>query len=333
MQKERRKIIYKHASGMGDSTLQVELGRALRKFKTPGDRLEPLGFDGSELRFINVARTHQKMLVGIFHKLTKGSAQIIINMDGDGEAWNVETVTAKNEKRPKGEFVEGSLFFGIWKNHILMMQTTSCRADQLQDYCTWLLSRLNDDATKPVPLVSLDNPVPASIRKKGYQQVRGIKIGGALSARPMPSSTEHSKTKAVKFTPSGDVWKGIKAIFSSNGIDLSSDIELNDALDQQNLRVSLELSCTKKGVESSAGNVLGQLGKSLSHLDNPDFSITLGDGTVVKGDELRISTDASVECIDKQPLLESVVRAMIEYMEQLIKAETVIESETFGNLR
>ena len=333
MQKERRKIVYRLASGTGDKTLQNELGAALRKFKTPNTRLEPLGSDGSEVRFINIARTHQKMMVGVFHKLTRGAAQIIINMDGDGDAWKVETVTAKNEKRPKGEFVEGSLYFGIWKNHVLMLQTTSCRSDQLEGYITWLLAKMVDDATKPTPLVSLDNPLPAPVRAKGYQQVRGIKIGADLAARPVHKSAPSPKSQAVKFTPSGEVWKGIKAIFGANGIDLSADIELEDALEQQNLRVSMELTCTKKGVESSAGAVMSQLGRAMRDVENPDFSVTLADGTVVQGDELKVSKEVSVECVDKLPVLESVFRAMVDYMEELIKAETVIETEVFGNAK
>jgi len=287
MQKERRKLTYKLASGFsGAKTLQSELGAAIKKWKKPSDRLEPLGADGSEVRFINIARTHQKMLVGVFHKLTKGAAQIIINMDGDGEAWRVETVKAQDEKRPKGEFVEGSLYFGIWKNHVLVLQTSACRAEQFQDYATWLLARSDGDgavAGHQVPLVSLDDPLTAPVRTKGFEEVRGIKIGAMVTTKPVrqaPAGTTKAITlKPLTFKLTGDVWKGIKAIFGSQGVDLPADIELDEALGAQDVRVSLELSCTKKGLASSAGVVLGQLGRTLSHVDTADVSVTLADGT------------------------------------------------------
>jgi hypothetical protein len=334
MQKERRKFTYKLATGLSNGkTLQSELGSALRKKKKPNDRLEPLGTDGSEVRFINVARTHQKMLVGVFHKLTRGAAQIIINMDGDGEAWNVEPVKAQNAQRPKGEFVEGSLYFGIWKNHVIIVQASL--AVQFQDYVTWLIAQVAEkdgDLTKQVPLISLDNPLTAPIRAKGFQQVREIKIGGTVTTKPVGKASP-AKSAAVKFSPTGDMWKGIKAIFGAQGVDLPADIELEDALEQQDVRVALYLSCTKKGLDSSAGVVLGQLGHALSHNENADVSVTLADGSVVSGDELKVSTEIGVDCVDKLPVLESVVRAMVDYMEELVKVQTVVEQEAFGNVK
>src|SRR5688572_15815338 len=98
MNKESKKLIYKIASGLTPSeTLQSAATEALREFRTSKERLETVGADGSMVRFINVARTHQRLLIGIFHRLTKGAGQHVIDMAGSPEAWEVGVVTAKLE--------------------------------------------------------------------------------------------------------------------------------------------------------------------------------------------------------------------------------------------
>ena len=78
MNRESKKLIYKHADGFTNGeTLQSALVRALTQYHRTADRVEPLGADSSEVRFINLTRNHQKMLLGIFHKLTKGAGQYV----------------------------------------------------------------------------------------------------------------------------------------------------------------------------------------------------------------------------------------------------------------
>src|SRR2546421_82763 len=112
MQRESKKIAYKIATGLADGqTLQDLLRKALTKYRRTADRLESLGADGSDVRFINANRQHQAVTFGLFHKVTKGAAQHVIDMQQKGEEWSLDSVTAKSASRPAGEFVEGTLFF------------------------------------------------------------------------------------------------------------------------------------------------------------------------------------------------------------------------------
>src|SRR4051812_20672713 len=108
MARESKKIVYKIAHGADTEwTLQRGLKSALAKFRRANDRLEPLGAAGSEVRFINFTRQHKGVTCGVFHKVTRGAAQHVIDMQKTGEEWKVIPVKATTETRPNGEFVEG----------------------------------------------------------------------------------------------------------------------------------------------------------------------------------------------------------------------------------
>ena len=115
MQKEQKRLIYKLAHGAGDRTLQGRLSKALKRYAKPEKRLESLGAEGSEVRFIAYVRTSQQVLIGVFHKLTRGRAQEVIEMIKDGDEWPVELLTAKTNGKEAREFVEGTLFLPCGK--------------------------------------------------------------------------------------------------------------------------------------------------------------------------------------------------------------------------
>ncbi|HEX3720779.1 MAG TPA: hypothetical protein VH595_22745 [Verrucomicrobiae bacterium] len=112
--RQQKNLMYKSATGSGDKNLQSALVKSLKKYPKPNGRVENLGADGAEVRFIAYARTNQGSLIGVFHKLTKGRAQEVIEMAKDGDEWPVHLITAKTAGKEGREFIEGTLFFGIW---------------------------------------------------------------------------------------------------------------------------------------------------------------------------------------------------------------------------
>jgi|SRR6266850_3396649 len=340
MNRETKKIVYKLAGGTGSETLQSILRCALSKHRRPADRLEPLGKDGGEVRFINLSRQHKGVTLGIFHKVTKGAAQHVIDMQKAGDEWKIFPVTARSDKRPEGEFVEGTLFFGIWKNHVVLHQTMSCRAEQFEDYLTWLFGRDGGGSDAggvtpfegPTPLISLDDPIPRKVRNKDRQPVTSISIASGIESAPVGTKAK-TQTAAVQFTPHGDSWEGIKAIFKGIGTPIPDELKLDNALSEQDIRVRLELSCTKKKAESAAGEVLGKLGHALRHSPGDFYTVKLVDGTIIKGSEIKVESSVRVECADRLPTPESMFKAIMEYFEQLVENQTIIEQEGFGNTK
>jgi hypothetical protein len=329
MKREYKKLIYKQVDGFSNGeNLQDALHEALVRYALPAKRVEPLGADGSQVRFINVHRKHQNLIVGIFHRLTKGAGQYVISMPDSGQDWPVQLVTAdksdSNEKTQR-EFVEGTLFFALWKNHLVMHQSNACRAEQIQSYFSWLLSR---EQPKQY-LVGFSDPLPPDLRKKSRQPVTSIKFGSSfttVSAAPVGTA----KKARVRFKPVGEVWDGLVSILRAVKADIP-EIDLDDALAEQDIRVDLELSCSKKKSQSTAGEVLGVLGRSLSHSDADAFEVSLADGTKIRAEQMKVETDVRVECVQKQPVPEELFKSMVEWMQQLVDNKTIIEREAFGN--
>jgi hypothetical protein len=336
MQRESKKIAYKLAAGLPNGqTLQEILKKALQKYKRTADRLENLGADGSDVRFINANRQHQAVTFGLFHKVTKGAAQHVIDMEQKGDEWSLQSVTAKSATRPAGEFVEGTLFFGIWKNHVLLHQTISCRSDHFEDYVSWLIGKAKDGSSEGAsPLVSLSDPLPKKIRAKDLMPVKNIKLHSDVDSREIPRKQTRTETTSTAVNvPAGEAWEGVKAILRSLGTKLPPQFNLDSALARDELKVTLELKCTKKSARATAGELLRQLGHSLSHTPGDFYTITLADGTILRAKELKVETHVRVECADKLPVPESMFKAMMEYLQELIENETIIEEEAFGNAK
>jgi hypothetical protein len=341
MTRESKKLIYKHVAGLnGKDTFQDTIAQAIAKYKRPKSRVEPLGTDRSEIRFINMAQSNRKMLVGSFHKLTQGAGQYIIQMaDNTVDAWDVTLVKAK-QMGELAEFVAGTLFYGIWRNHLIMHQTAACRADQFQDYSRWLIAKLlqADDVGAQVPLIDLVDPVPPDLRRKSAQPVRSVKLGASLETGVAGGGKKgdgKSKTTStrVHFTPTGAVWDGLMKILHQFNARIPEELLVDNPLGEQDIRVSLELTCSKRKAESTAGEVLGFVGRALSHSDLVEYSVHLADGTKITREEMKVEKTIRVDCAERQPIPQPLFAAMQEWMAELIESKRIIDEDEFGNIR
>lgn len=340
MKSEPKKLTYKLATGCNGETLQKLIASALRRYQKPKMRLQPLGADGAEVRFIAYSRTNQGMLIGVFHKLTKGKAAQVIEMEDERDEWPVKMISAKASPKDVSEFVEGTLFFGVWKNHVVLHQTNSCRAEGFEEHLSWLLSRkaeeeTNGDGSPPALLIALTDPLPPEVRKKSKVPVRKITLGGNVEAKltgQPKAGANVTRTRAV-FRPAGKIWEAIISIMNEVNAEIPDDIRLADALGKDDLRVSLELSCTKKNAESSAGEVLTVLGRALRNSDSVEYKVQLADNSEITPEKMKVQDTFGVECVNKLPVHESMFKRMLEYMTQLVERQTIIEDEPFGNLK
>jgi hypothetical protein len=327
MNRETKKLIYKYVEGLPKGEIfQSALESALAKFALPSKRVEPLGADGSQVRFINVHRRHQSLRLGMFHRLTKGAGQYVIEMNDSGQDWPVQLLPAPKDAKTQREFLEGTLFFALWKNHLVMHQSAACRADQFESYCSWLLACAAKDA-----LVSFSDPLPPEARKKAKQPVKSVKFGSSFTRGPTGDGSGGTTKTHARFTPTGGVWEGIKSILRAVNADVPEQIFLDDALTEQDIWVAMELSCSKKKSESAAGDVLSILGRSLRHSDADAVEVALKDGTKIRAKEMKVETDVRVECVQKQPVPEELWKTMVAWMGDLVDNHTIIEREGFAN--
>ena len=187
------------------------------------------------------------------------------------------------------------------------------------------------DSIPKATLIRLDDPIPPSLRKKSKTPVKKITFGGSVETKVVNprQTTSHAN---ISFEPTGRIWKALKEILTELKANVPPDLLLKESLAEDDLRVSMSLSCNKKKSETSAGELLAALGQSLSHAD-ADFSLTLADNTVIKGDKMKVGELFGIECVDHHPVHESLFKRMIEYMTKLVENETIAESEAFGNTK
>lgn len=332
MQRETKKLIYKQAEGSGRKTLQDRLTSALKRFKKPKSRLEEMGTSGSEVRFVAYWRTSGPAITGVFHKLTKGRAQEVIDMNPDGDEWAVSLVSAKLGGKELSEFIEGTLFFQVWKNHVILHQTASCRSEHFEQHLSWLLDKHASDEADGGPvqatLIALVDPATKIVRRKSKTAVKKITIGAPLLTKPV---SEKATSIKKYFTPTGDLWKGVQLIFGALNVELP-EVRVDGSLADNDIRASLELFTSKKKSGLAAGEVLGVLGRQLSHSDAA-YKTELADGSIITHEMVKVSREFRVDCSDRHPVHASLFKSMMEYMMALVDEEIIIESESFGNVK
>jgi hypothetical protein len=339
MDRRSKKLVYKIATGAkAGSTLQNDLIAALALRPKAKSRLEKLGPNGDEARLINETRTHSSVLCGSLHRFTSGAAQVIISIDDDAKEWAVEQmVPPPTETAKHREFIEGLLFFGIWKNHVILLQSMACRANQLEDYLNWLLNPPTEGVpTSPAPEpIMLNDLVPQKIRKEPFTNVEKITLFTGLESEIVEEPTTVKKTtevKGLKFKPTREMWTALKAIFKGLGSDLTDEIPLESALEKDDLRVRLELYCSKKSVVT-AGPVMNMLATSLRHVEENLYKVRFADGRELDGKELKVSKQWQMDCVNNIPVMTQLHGCMFEYLKELIDTGVVVEQESLGNVK
>ncbi len=323
---ETKKLVYKQVDGFTNGeTLQLELNEALARQALPSKRVESLGASGRQVRFVTVHRQSRGVLLGMFHRLRRAAGeQVMATLDADlaDQEWPV--IAASKNKKLQSELVEGTLFFAVWNNHLVMHPSHGCHADEFEDHCSWLLSPGRAEDLR----LNFSDPLPPEVGKKSKQPVTSIKLGSSLAAKTVPPGAE---AQHARFSPSGGVWDGVKAILRDINAPVSNEWLLVEALSKGDIRVDLKLSCTRKKAGSAAGVVLRSLGESLRCSEADTFEVRLRDGTKIRSEQMKVQTSVPVECVRRLPVPESIFKSMIEWMGQLAEYGVLVEREPAVN--
>lgn len=291
--KQKKTVYYKRAEiSPRGRTLQEYLEHVFTLVPRPSDRLEDLDDDGTIKRFINSHRSLYGMLFGQLMRYEPGKDQAVFVLDNESDEYPVETIgIPQNDDGKTREFIESVLYFGVLENHMVVLQSQSLKARDLESYLAWLLY----ERTKLIPtetIFCLSDQTTKSARKKIEEaHVRTVKIGAPLlsSVEKTDSTPEKKKKKnkqqALHFHPTG---RGFDAIAAFLGPRWRKKIKLKDALDEANLRINMEITYIRKTTQS-AHDVLDNIATSLRHLEPDDVQIELEGGGILKGSELKFS--------------------------------------------
>ena len=321
MQSIKKTIHYKSAQLTGGINLQAALKAALAQSGTAGKpigRQQRVNPDEDSVIFINRIEEYSGMLFGQLIFLETGKRQPYITVVDSADYYSINALASDqipDEQQSSGnaevilqkrrEFVDSILYFGIFENHVVVLQSAALKTRELEAHLSWVLR----DLTKVMPntsvLILKDKPAESVIRKMEKTHVKTVKIGAPITSEQvdvaahtaaMPSIADQDDdatsihASKVKFVPSGAMAKALQAFLP----DIFSALDLDEALDDANLHVALEVTFNRK--TSQVGQkVLDHIATSLRHMPESDVAITLQGGGQIKGDELKLSGGIKVQ--------------------------------------
>lgn len=313
-EKKSKELHYKRAVLHGvKGTLQHALEAVLKEHKLPHDRLERLGLNGDEARLIQHEHNHQAILCATMATYERGALQPIMGIAPTSTSWPIQLVQPpKLAGAKETEFLDGYLFLGVWKNHVVFLPTRSCASEQLEDYLNYLLKKKShwpDGA-----LVTLDDRPPQEVRSKSFQHVKALAfnttLGGQVAQPPAtaPAGQAGSTTKEqqatvqqFRFKPEGKTWDALQALIGMFGGHLPEDVLLDSDFDPDDVQVKLEVSCSKRKLEK-AGPIMDVMANALRHVTTDLVRFKFEDGTELKGSDLKTHQSFRLDCTGSMPV-------------------------------
>jgi len=289
VENKRKQFHYRKAVFMKPSskTLQELLEEALEKLTPVSNRFEDLsdGMDSPDdawKRFVNTHRSAYGLQCGNMVLYAADQNHQVITMDDNKDELDIEAIAppAKDDGRRR-EFLESILFYGIKDNHIILIQSMSLRARELELHINWLLKEAKVLAEDNI--IFLDNYVPQVTQEKIQNaNVKSVKVGTPLYSHIEPI-IEKSGTKSTRYKASGEGIDILKLLSPSH----MSNISWEDIESKPNLEVFIEITY-KRQTDNSSQKILNQISTALRNSSDDDIRIELKDGGTIVGSELKI---------------------------------------------
>jgi len=304
--KRQKTIHYKYAKiNETGKTLQDYLMKALDDKAKPVDRFEILDAEGKVQRFINSKRKQNNMLFGQMIQYEEGKDPAIVIIDEAQSEFSIEHFPMpERADSSHQEFIESVLYFGILENHVLLLQGKGLKNREFEAHILWLLTECADILPNGIKVVISDKPSQEIAEKIDKRPVKKVFLGTDVFApkeeleanSPSEKDDKSEETislaaKKIKFSPFGRGAEILSAIF---GDTWKQNLSMDDALDDSNLKVNLEISYLRK-TTSQGRNVIDNIATAMRHHEDlDDVKIDFVDGGTMKGGEIRLSDKVSV---------------------------------------
>jgi hypothetical protein len=255
--------------------------------------MEALDADETYHRLINHHRQRSGMLFGNMFSYSDGTNQLMLIADPNAESFPIEQIAPPADKDGKRrEFLESILYFGIYGNHVILLQSTGLRGKQFEQHINWLLLDTKMIGSNENVLLA-DHPSRATKDKITSVGVKKIVIGKPLvefmGEANVAATARQQRDKRLKFAPEGLGIDMLQRLIGDAGM---RRLKLEDALDA-NLQISLEIKF-KRTTTDEGQDLLDTIATSLRNIDVDEYYIDLNKGGRVEGNEIKLFTPMSV---------------------------------------
>lgn len=299
--------------------LQSKLSEALAKLKKVGERKEASGENSRYIRAVIYHREYAGMLFGILASYERGTSQLTVVDDDDVEMLTLDQVAPpKSKDNKRQEFLEGVCYFGVYKNHFVIVTSRPLGTKPTEQHINWLLETA-DVLDKEANRVGLSDHISQVTKQKiESAHVKQVEIGTPLID---PQSTQEVKSadgkRVVSFEYGGLGVDILSKVFGNN----FGKIRLADAIDG-NIEITLKVRYKKKTTEK-AHKVLDDIALQLRHIDEDDVKVNLVGGATIKGKELKLSSPLSVEARDGVPNQDEMFKKMRDWLMSQIENQII----------
>lgn len=328
--RRQKNIIYKRAeftqSGL---VLETLLQKALDKFPKPAARREVVGSaeqDSKVRRVIGASRHERAMACGslLLYEIGKDVAFVIEDEEADEfivESQNPAKGLDEGDTR-KREVLESALYFGIFGEHVVLVQSHALKARDLENHLKWLLTEHAKVLDSSVGLALCDEPTKAARERIENLPVKSVELGAPVVSEEVAMqgmAIQEASTKQVVHRIAG---KGRELISSLLGEDVLAQLKLESALDDSNLEVTLQLRY-KRSTDDSGHKALDHIARAMRHAEPEDTKVITSTGTVLKGESLKLAGHISVGTYNGIVDTEDLYSQMFAWLEERIAEGSV----------
>ncbi len=288
------------------------------------DRQETVGEENLTFRLINTHRKQGNLLCGVMFSYTKGQNQNIVDIDENAKELPIEQVAPPpNEKtKARTEFIEGMFYFGILKNHVVIVGSSKLQSEQFEHHLNWILHK-NETVLDAKTMVSITDPIQPKLTKKSMDNPRSIKF-----SQPMKFDTivaTDNEKKSISIIPSKKIWSAIETLIK-NGCGVSvPEMNLPTNIQEKDVCIDLEIKWKKRRDYSQKQTpFLSQIAHAFRHIDTPPFTLVTRNGFTIKGKDCKVQNKIACLCINGIPNNEFIFAKILTWLQQLAADKDII---------
>jgi len=239
---------YQHAFFLKDSgkTLQQHMDAARARLKLASGRAQKMGNDEDNVRLWNRRSTRGLLTCGMFHSYERGRSQLVIEMNDGAEEYTLEAADPPKPKakESKTEFNEGLLFFGVYKNHVILLQSSALRQSAFDEYLNWFLQDATDEMEKE-NRVELRDMLPKKLRQRNVPPLKSIILTPPLHTEPTDGAPQRSagrtRVKDLSLRLNQNDWGWMRTVLEGMGADVPQELRLDGEFNPARVQVEIHL--------------------------------------------------------------------------------------------
>jgi len=293
--RKQKSVIYKRVEFSPTSkVLETLLKDALENLDRPSKRRQ---VDSDTTYVIGTVKNVSNMLCGSLLSYEPGSDIAFVIEDDYANEYPIEqlspgSVVTDGGEEKRREVLQSALYFGVWGNHMVIIQSQALKSRQLENHLTWLLSQ--EELLEDNEILSLsDEPTPSAREQIENLQPKTVEVGTPFRTK---SGTEKGPDgeDVATFNLSEQIQSLLSAFLSD---DVISSLKLKDSLEDSNLEATLRLRYKRKTTKSGHA-ALDDITRAIRHAEPEDTRIITSTGTIISGNNLKLTGKVSVDTVN-----------------------------------